>query len=179
EANEIKYDLTKYGDLVTVRQYDDGKLLIVTSRKDDPELLHLVYQNGSISTINYQDSINFKNSSAWIIEDSYNDISKSFIITYKKSNDLKWIKYAFSKIDGIATPISNGSIKSPRDGYNLSSYIAFSAIGSQHVIVYLVTNNTSVHKDDYRYPSLAIYAHFVKDGLDPLSEQFLLHESYN
>ncbi|RIB05784.1 hypothetical protein C2G38_566493 [Gigaspora rosea] len=154
EVNEIKFDLTRYGNLVTARQYDDGKLLIVTSKQDDPELLHLIYQNGSVVSISYEDSINFKNSSTWIIENryplatnyviliyysqydakdditmhgtiinlegkittenfilfdhfnrsnrdkysitEYNDISKSFMITYNKFNLLKWMKYAFS-----------------------------------------------------------------------------------
>ncbi|CAG8487276.1 23179_t:CDS:2, partial [Racocetra persica] len=85
----------------------------------------------------------------------------------------------FEKVDGIATSISNGFIKSPRDGYDLKSYVAFAAIGGQYVIVYLVVNDKTNINDDYRYPHLAIYAHLVKEGLDPLSEQFLLHESYN
>ncbi|CAG8539629.1 19444_t:CDS:2, partial [Gigaspora margarita] len=239
EANEIKFDLTRYGNLITARQYEDGKLLIVTSRQDDPELLYLIYQNGSVVSISYEDSINFKNSSTWIIENryplatnyviliyysqydkkdditmhgtiinlegkittdnfilfdhfnrsnydkysitEYNDISKSFIITYNKFNDLKWMKYAFSKINGIATPVSNGFIKLPRDGYNLSSYKTFAAISGQHAIVYSITNYTYhiSSKDDYRYPNFAVYAHFIKDGLDQQSEQFLLYETYN
>ncbi|RIB13161.1 hypothetical protein C2G38_1758112 [Gigaspora rosea] len=88
EANEIEYDLTSYGNLVTARQYDDGKLLIVTSQ-DNLELLHLIYQNGSIVTISYEDSINFKNSSTWIIEDRHPLAKNYVILTYYSQYDAK------------------------------------------------------------------------------------------
>ncbi|RIB13162.1 hypothetical protein C2G38_2144686 [Gigaspora rosea] len=58
------YNFSEYGNSTMIRQFDDEKLLLFTN--NNVNLLHLIYPNGSIVPINYEDSINFNNNSEWI-----------------------------------------------------------------------------------------------------------------
>ncbi|CAG8834985.1 4503_t:CDS:1, partial [Racocetra persica] len=58
----------EYRNITRVSQFDDEKLLLSTKTTNDVNLLHLVYPNGSIAPINYQNNINFNNNSEWRLE---------------------------------------------------------------------------------------------------------------
>ncbi|CAG8852411.1 16785_t:CDS:1, partial [Gigaspora margarita] len=51
--NLIEYDLTDYGSLIDVQQFEDEKILIATTN-GSTYLLYFIYQNGSIIPVNYE-----------------------------------------------------------------------------------------------------------------------------
>ncbi|RIB05785.1 hypothetical protein C2G38_566497 [Gigaspora rosea] len=61
------YDFSEYGNITRVSQFSDEKLLLSTNTANNMNLLHLIYPNGSIVPISYEDSINFNNNSEWRI----------------------------------------------------------------------------------------------------------------
>ncbi|CAG8563946.1 4893_t:CDS:2, partial [Scutellospora calospora] len=62
------YNFSEYGNTTSVQQFSDEKLLLSTNTTNNANLLHLIYPNGSIVPINYEDSINFNNNSEWVFE---------------------------------------------------------------------------------------------------------------
>ncbi|KAF0404383.1 hypothetical protein F8M41_009040 [Gigaspora margarita] len=61
------YNFSEYGNITRVFQFNDEKLLLSTNTANNVNLLHLIYPNGSIVPINYEDNINFNNNSEWRI----------------------------------------------------------------------------------------------------------------
>ncbi|CAG8690099.1 31358_t:CDS:2 [Gigaspora margarita] len=127
----------------------------------------------------------YNGSSYYTITD-YSSISQSFVFiyrtydprTYRRDNYLYWTKYRFSPSDGTVTPIVNGSIKPPKNGFDITNHHAFTTFDDISLFYH------------YDAPEYLIYAQLIKNedpSRDSLKkkknedqrEQFLLYTSYD
>ncbi|CAG8777395.1 18843_t:CDS:2, partial [Gigaspora margarita] len=174
EAKAINYDLSEYGSLYYANNYDDGTMLICSSKLEDV-YIDPIYPNGSKISVNYENGINFKNTSSWNLIGCWPSVINYILLLYYNRSDpiinttLRGtnlnIKGEITTNDnGVANPISSGSLKSPLKGYRFYSQVTFFKVDGQYAIVYIVTDLTK---------SFEIF-----DNMDESSEQMLLYQYY-
>ncbi|KAF0561612.1 hypothetical protein F8M41_022526 [Gigaspora margarita] len=190
EAKVINYDLSEYGSLYYTNNYDDGTMLICSSKLEDV-YIGLIYPNGSKISVNYENGINFKNISPWNLIGCWPSAINYILLLYYNRSDpiinttlrgtILNIKGEITTNDnGVANPISSGSLKSPLKGYRFYSQVTFFKVDGQYAIVYIVTDLTKSFEvtTDYNRPRFSMYLHFIKDNMDESSEQMLLYQYY-
>ncbi|CAG8512680.1 11073_t:CDS:2, partial [Dentiscutata heterogama] len=190
ESIVINYNLSEYGTIDNTVQYDDGTILICSSKLGEINI-NLIYPNGSKFSVNYEKVINFKNASSWRYFECYPLATNYIFLLYYNRSDQRidtTIRGTIINVNdepttnnGIANPISNGSFKPPLEGFGFRSQEIFAKIDGQHAIVYTIANTTDQPFDittNYNYPRFSVYVHFVKDSMDQQSEQLLLYRYY-